>query len=357
MSLKAASASPSTSRATAMEGGGFYNRNSAMQAAGISLVLEDWERIVRDTVIDSGPIVIADYGSSQGRNSMPPMRIAIEELRQRAGHDKAIQIIHTDLPSNDFAALFALLEDDPASYLKGNAGVFPSAIGRSYFEPILPPASVNLGWNSWTMHWMSSPVLAHDHIFAGLSSSAAIAQQLADRQADDWRTFLRCRASELKPGAHLLTAAVGRASDGTGWDWIGDHFWGAAEELGAEGLLSKDELLRLTIPVNGRTIEQIREPFEGVEYFEGLKLVKADMLIVPDATWDAFQASGDAKQLGTTHTNMVRGFTGAVIANILGDRTDKLAVMERLYSRLAERLAASPHIHEGRLASVVLQKM
>jgi SAM dependent carboxyl methyltransferase len=357
MSLQAPLDNKPSSRTTAMEGGGFYNRNSAMQAAGISLLLDDWERIVRETVVDDGPIVIADYGSSQGRNSMPPIRIAIDELRQRVGRNKLIQIVHTDLPSNDFAALFNLLNDDPTSYMMGNSNVFPSAIGRSYFNPILPKSSVNLGWNTWTIHWMSNAVLAPDHIFAGLSDDAKVLQQVADRQAEDWRTFLKCRASELKPGAFLLSASVGRASDGTGWNWIGDHFWGAAEELGSEGLLSDDELLRLTIPVNGRTIAQIREPFENSDYFEGLHLIKADMFTVPDATWAAFQGNNDAKQLGTTHANMVRGFSGAVIANILSNKTDKDVIVDQLYVRLAERLAASPQIHEGRLAVVVLQKM
>ncbi len=357
MSLNNAPDNNAKSRAAAMVGGGFYNRHSAMQAAGISLLIDDWENMARETVIDEGPIVIADYGSSQGRNSMPPMRIAIEELRARAGHDKLIQVVHTDLPSNDFGALFNLLEDDPASYMKGNTNVFPSAIGRSYFEPIIPAGSVNLGWNTWTMHWMSSPVLAPDHVFAGLSANTSVVQQVAERQADDWRTFLKCRANELKSGARMLSASVGSASDGTGWNWIGGHFWEAAKELGSEGLLSQDELLRLTIPANGRTIEQIREPFDSSGHFEGLRLVKSEMLIVPDAAWATFQNNGNAKQLGTTHANMVRGFSGAVVANILGDRTDTAMVLDRLYTRLAERLAASPQIHEGRLAIVVLERL
>jgi SAM dependent carboxyl methyltransferase len=356
MASKPSLQTTSKPRGAAMEGGGFYNRNSAMQAAGISLLLDDWERIARETVIDEGPVVIADYGASQGRNSMAPMRIAIEELRVRAGQDKPVQIIHTDLPSNDFASLFTALADDPASYMKGNSNVFPSAIGRSYFEPILPAGSVNLGWNTWTMHWLSSPVLAQDHIFAGLSASTTVQQQLADTQAGDWQTFLQCRASELKPGAYLLSAFVGRASDGRGWTWIGDHFWGAAEELGGEGLLSRDDLLRLTVPVHGRTIEQIREPFGSSGQFAGLRLVKADVMTVPDGTWAAFQGNGDAQQLGATHANMVRGFSGPSVAASLGDKPGKAAVVDRLYARLAERLAASPQVHEGRLAAVVLQK-
>ena len=64
-----------------MEGGGFYNRHSALQAAGIARLLPYLEQAARSVEIGDEPVVIADYGSSQGRNSMAPMRIAIEELR------------------------------------------------------------------------------------------------------------------------------------------------------------------------------------------------------------------------------------------------------------------------------------
>src|SRR3546814_20677893 len=95
------------------------------------------------------PLVIVDYGCSQGRNSMAPMRAAIEALRVRTGEGRAVEVVHTDLPSNDFTSFFTTLDDDPGSYLSGKSHVFPSAIGRSYFAPILPPTRVHLGWISY----------------------------------------------------------------------------------------------------------------------------------------------------------------------------------------------------------------
>ena len=158
-----------------MEGDGFYNRNSEMQAAGIARLLPYLERAARAVVIGEELVVVADYGSSQGRNSMAPMRIAIEEIRARTGPERPVQVIHTDLPSNDFSALFAALDDDPGSYLTGAVNVFPSAIGRSYFQPIIAPRSVHLGWNTWTVHWMDGePIQAPDHIIPGYSKDPHI---------------------------------------------------------------------------------------------------------------------------------------------------------------------------------------
>jgi SAM dependent carboxyl methyltransferase len=157
---------------TAMEGGGFYNRNSDVQAAGIALALPFLEKAALSISFGSGePLVIADYGSSQGRNSMLPMRLAIKALRARAGWERVVEVVHIDQPSNDFASLFTALRDDPNSYLAGKTGLFVSAVGRSYFDPILPPGRVHLGWTSWALQWMSrNPVDVPDHLFPSMGA-------------------------------------------------------------------------------------------------------------------------------------------------------------------------------------------
>jgi SAM dependent carboxyl methyltransferase len=96
---------------SSMEGSGFYNRNSAMQAAGIALMLPYWKEACRTASVGNEPLVIVDYGSSQGGNSMARIRIAIEELRDRSGGETPVQVFHADLPSNDFSALFEALQD------------------------------------------------------------------------------------------------------------------------------------------------------------------------------------------------------------------------------------------------------
>ena len=109
----------------AMEGSGYYNRNSNLQEAGIRLALPLLEAAAGSVPTDGpvhAPLVIADYGCSQGRNSMHPMALAIDRLRSRVGADRPIEVIHTDLPSNDFASLFAALHDESVSYLANRPG-------------------------------------------------------------------------------------------------------------------------------------------------------------------------------------------------------------------------------------------
>jgi hypothetical protein len=85
-----------------------------------------------------GPIVIVDYGSSQGKNSLGPLRTTIEAVRQKVGGERPILVYHEDLPMNDFNALFDVLHDDPDSYALNQPSVFPCAIRRSFYEEVCP---------------------------------------------------------------------------------------------------------------------------------------------------------------------------------------------------------------------------
>src|SRR4030095_6959629 len=151
-----------------------------MTAAGNERAMALWQSALEKIPVGEENIVIADYGCSQGRNSARPMSIAIDALRRRAGARRPVEIYHNDLPSNDFGSLFQAIAEEPDSYMVGREAVFPFAIGRSYFEPILPPGSVHAAWNSWTMQWMSkNAVDAPDHVFGSLSESAEVRSAVA----------------------------------------------------------------------------------------------------------------------------------------------------------------------------------
>jgi len=326
-----------------------------MQAAGILLLLPFLEEAARKVDLGAGPIIIADYGSSQGHNSMAPMRIAIDELRNRSDRQMPVQVIHTDLPSNDFGALFGALEEDNDSYMAGAVNIFPSAIGRSYFQPILPPGSVHLGWNSWTMHWLSGdPINAPDHIFPVFTKKAEVLAALRQRQASDWRRFLECRSCELRAGGRLLTAFGARDAS---WQWLAGEFWGAAVDMGRDGALSSDELFRLTLPVAPREIDAIRAPFDAHGVFAGLKLEHAEILTARDPAWATFEATGDVEKFARSHANMTRAWSGPTIARLIGERPDKAVLIDKLFDRLTERLTVAPRPHEPSLAVVVLAKL
>lgn len=342
----------------AMQGGGYYNRNSALQAANLTSALPLLEQAAGAVPIDGDdPLMVADYGASQGRNSMLPMRTTIDALRARAGADRPIELVHADLPSNDFQALFTLLAEDPSSYLAGRPNLFPSAIGRSYFQPVLPPARVHLGWSSNALHWLSrNPVDVPDHGWAVFSASQA-ARDAVDRQlARDWHDFLQARATELRPGGMLVCQFMGRGPDRHGFEWMAGSFWQCIVEMQQDGLLTEGELLRMTCPSSGRSVAQIEAPFvEG--RFAGLALRHVSVVDSPDPFWDVYSRTGDAAQLGRAWAGIMRAANGPNFTAALDPGRDPDAFLGTLSERLARRIAADPQRSRSFLVIVAVEKL
>ena len=344
---------------TAMEGSGFYNRNSNLQAAGIELALPLFEEAAGTLVIENNvetPLVIADYGSSQGRNSMRPMRLAIETLRKRIGPHRPIEVVHTDLPSNDFTSLFMSLQDDGVSYLAGQSHVFPSAVGRSYFAPILPAGRVHLGWNTWTLHWLSrNPAEVPDHCVAIMSASESAREAVRHQQALDWAAFLAARSCEMADGAKLVSLSIGRTPEVHGWDWLFGELWQALLEMADQGLLSQVELMRYTAPVAGRWTDDLKAPFADGPFY-GLTLEHADVLEAPDPFWDEFIETKDAARLGKRWAGMMRAVSGPVAAAAFALRENKETLVDELFQRLEARIATAPQKHQHFVAVAVVRK-
>jgi hypothetical protein len=342
---------------TSMEGDGFYNRNSAMQAAGIARILPIWEKVAGTVPVGDESVVIADYGSSQGRNSMAPMRIAIAALRAKSAAGRTVQVIHTDLPSNDFASLFQALGEDPDSYMKGATGVFPSAVGRSYFEPIIAPGTVHLGWNSWTLQWLSNgSIEVSDHILAGLSESETARDAVIQQAARDWRDFIAARSLELRPGARLLCLFAADQPNRQTWDWVFGELWRAVVDMNRAGLLDERELLRMTLPTHARTLEDIKAPFSQDGTFRGMAIEHAEVTSTPDPFWPEYEKTGDAENLGRAWAGIWRAVVGPTLANATNPDRDRAAVIDDLCSRFAIRIAASPRQQQGAIAVVIMRK-
>jgi SAM dependent carboxyl methyltransferase len=91
---------------TGMVGHGFYNRNSAPQMAAIDCVLPWLDDAVGGMVLAEDPqtIGLADFGCSEGRNSIAVMRRPVASLQRRTS--RPFLTIHSDLPTNDFSELF-----------------------------------------------------------------------------------------------------------------------------------------------------------------------------------------------------------------------------------------------------------
>ena len=348
-------------RPAPMEGHGAYNRSSRVQAAGSSPALALLDKAARQVPLVTAPepVVIVDYGSSEGHNSLAPVTVAIGILRERIGRDRAISVVHTDLPGNDFGALFQTLASDPDSYLRDDPRAFPSAIGRSFYEQIMPDSSVTLGWSSWAVQWLSRvPALIPDQVQVAYSRDAAVRAAFYQQAAEDWRCFLVHRAAELKPGGRLviLSMAVDDRGD-FGYRASVEAIYRSLEDLVAEGFISKPEMCRMVIPTIGRSRDNFMAPFLETGSFAGLSVGELEIFYGEDRLWKQFKEHGDAEAFGVGWAAFSRASVGPTLAASLDNSIVRAPqFLERLGARMASRLAAAPEKTSMPLAKMVLVK-
>jgi hypothetical protein len=332
----------------AMEGHGGYNERSAVQARGASTAVPLIEQAAERVELPSGssPVVVADYGSSEGRNSLAPMAAAVRKLRDRLGPDRAIWVVHTDQPDNDFSALFDVLATDPTSYLRTDGAVYASAVGASFYGQILPSDQVSVGWSSWAVQWLSrTPVPIRDHVQIGYSRDEEARAVYAAQAARDWESFLRCRSRELHRGGRLVVLTMATGDDGQfGYRPVLDAMNTSLLEMASDGLLRIEEVQQMTIPTYARTRAELSAPF-ATGSFEGLTLDRLSLFEGDDAIWQRFTHDRDAEAYGRSWAAFSRASVFPTLTlGLDGGSHDPRAqrFAATLESKMVERLANDP---------------
>jgi hypothetical protein len=347
----------------AMEGQGRYNRSSQVQAAALSPAVPMLERAARAAPLPVGrlPIVVADYGSSQGHNSLAPMSVAIDVLRERAGREQPIWVVHVDLPGNDFTALFETLRSDPQTYLKRDAAVFASAVGRSFYEQVLPTGTVTLGWSAWAVQWLSqAPGVIPDQVQVALSSDAEAKNAFHRQAAEDWRRFLVARGRELCEGGNLvvLTMAVDEHGE-FGYRPLLQAMYASLVKMVESGFLSEEELRRMAIPTVGRSREEFLAPFGAEGSFAGLRMEETEVFLGEDHIWADYQRDGDPRSFGVRWAAFSRASVFPTLAEALksdGESGRSAAFITQLESMTAAQLTEHPERMLIPLARIRLAK-
>ena len=332
-----------------MEGHGAYDRHSQVQAAGFSPGLPLFEQAAAGVTLPDAPapVVIVDYGCAAGHNALVPVAAAIRVVRSRIGTERAISVVHSDVPANDFSALFQTLAGDAASYLSGSHAVFASAIGRSFYEQIVPSDSVTLGWSSWAIQWLSrAPAPIPDHVQVAYSRDAAAHAAFARQAAGDWEAFLAARARELRSGGRLVVVTMALDEAGRfGYEALLGAMVAALARLVDEGFVRADEVRRMVIPTVGRSRADFFRPFAQGGSFAGLVVESLDVFAGQDRFWEDFQRDGDARRLGAGWAGFARASVFPTLAGALeGGSADPRAAdfVARLEADVAARLAADP---------------
>jgi hypothetical protein len=340
-----------------------FTVSSRLQAAGLRPAIALFEEAAASVPLPRPPqpIVIADYGASTGHNSLLPISAALPVLRNRTRPEHSVLVVHTDVPDNNFTVLFETLADDPDTYLHADAATFASAVGRSFYSQIIPSNSVHLGWSSWAIQWLSRvPAPIPDHVWVPFSADDDVRAAYAKQAAHDWHEFVAFRGRELCPGGQLvvLTTAVDEHGE-SGLRPLLTFLFDAITELTADGLLTRDEVHRMCVPIVGRREADFKSPFAPSGRFERLSIEHLEVFDAEDRFWTQYQVDHDATAFAALWAAFARAAVFPTLATALaGGRTDPRSpqFFDRLESGITERLAANPEQMQIPLAKLVLTK-
>ncbi len=332
----------------AMAPRGYYGAHSVPQGSAGAFGLPLLERAVDAVALpdDRGiPFVIADLGAAGGRNELGPLATAIAGLRERRGLPNPIVVVHTDIATNDFTALFETIERDPATYLHAPE-VYAYAAGRSFYERLFPDSSVSLGWSAIAVHWLSRvPVAIPDHLYCAFATGNA-RDALARQSADDWKAFLSDRAAELRPGAQLVVVGGAATDDGaSGAEGLMTALNDAVLDAVRGGRLREDEYASMTIPTWNRTLGDFAAPFsDDREVAQALELAEHSLQVLADPFIAQYEQSNDAQAFAEAITGFLRAFTEPSLFGTL-DRppAERNSVADSVYADVHDRAANEPN--------------
>jgi hypothetical protein len=336
-----------------MKGAGYYDQHSTAQLFSIQ-ALRDW---VDDAVADlplpdpAQPVTVLDLGSSEGGNAVHLMGAIVAGLRRRTG--QPLQTIYSDLASNDFNRLFANLEEARRAGLFPE-GVYPGAVGGSFYGPLLPTGTVHLATSFNAIQWLDRlptvplpdsvgyrrPHPARHGLAVSHEATAAFTRQAEQ----DLVRFLECRARELVPGGKLLLASPGDTDQARVGDGLIDVLNDACLDLVAAGRLERGQYERLTLPVYCRTVAELLAPLEREDSpLRGAFAVdRARAVEVPTPFSVRLRRDGDVAAYAGAYTGFLRAISEPVVQAALIRSEGEAVTVESLYERIRARLMAAP---------------
>jgi hypothetical protein len=330
-----------------MVGGGYYDAHSSFQAQTAASVVDLLTQSVAAlTMPASGEATVADYGCSEGRNSMATVTTALGLLAGRGA--RGLAVVHNDLPTNDWNTLARNLSS-PGSYLAKYPQARALFAPCGFFEQVAPPASITLGTSGSAAHWLSRQPPDLD-MPCSLYRSDAPPSELAKilkQAASDWQAFLAARAEELQPGGVLLVQMLG--SDGS-TDPVRVSAAGllklmneCALQLVDAGEVPQEVYARYCFPVVPRTIEEATAPVMG-SLAGRLELLHCGLTQVASPYQAALDKTGDVTAFAKSYTAFTRAFSESSLREGLFryGKASADALADRFYAAMEKALNASP---------------
>ena len=253
-----------------MRGSGYYSQRTA----GAKIAIDDMQPIMEKALKDIPKLPIlrmADFGCADGGTSQAMWFNLISKIR-KSKDNRQIEILYTDLASNDFSTLFrnlqGLQKDRELSFQSKFTNVFVHGCGTGFHQQLMSKGSLSLGFSATAMHYVSEkPCQINNHVHM-VGASKNEKTQFNEQALKDWESILLARSAELAKGGRFICLNFGIDEEGrylghTGGHSMFDKFTYHWKSLLIEGIITEVEFKSATFSQHYRTVSEFRKPFDN----------------------------------------------------------------------------------------------
>ncbi len=357
--LKKHSNKLNTQSVLSMKSSGYYSKRTM----GAKIAIDSTEKLLNKALdeVPKLPILrIADFGSADGGTSQELWFNLIKNIRMY--DQRQIEILYTDLASNDFSTLFKLMQG-----MEGNAkfsyqsifnDVYVHACGTGFHKQLVANESLSLGFSATAMHYVSEkPCEIKDHVHM-VGANNTEKQKFKDQALIDWESILINRAKELVSGGRFICLNFGIDEQGrylgnTGGQNMFDNFTYHWKSLEKEGIITNDEFVSATFTQHYRTVEEFTKPFldpESKVFKSGLKLKSCETKLTDCPYKIQYQKNKNKMTTREYAENLIptlRSWSETVFRTALLGRDEKEInkIVNLFYDSYKKEIAINPEGH------------
>ena len=353
-----------------MKGAGYYSKRTAGAKDAIDSMQGILERSIL-SLTQKEMLRFADFGAADGGTSQELWYNLINLLRSK-GDNRAIEIIYTDLASNDFSTLFKNMQgmhgEKNLAYQKIFENVFVHGCGTGFHQQLLAADSLSLGFSATAMHYVSEkPCHINNHVHM-VGADISEKKQFMAQAAKDWEAILLARAKELSSGGRFVCMNFGIDEKGrylgnTGGHSMFDKFnqhWRAHLD---QGIITKEEYINTTFAQHYRTVEEFCAPFNdnlSKVSKAGLKLLSCSTRLTKcpyRSTYEKNIRSMSKKDFADSLIPTTRSWSETVFRTALSERDEKESneIINSFYENYRTEVETDPDDHAMDYIHIIME--
>ena len=358
-----------TQSSLSMKAEGYYSAKTAGAKNAIDKTRKIIENVLH-TIPKNKILRFADYGSADGGTSQEMWSNIIKFIRE-AGDDRQIEILYTDLASNDFSTLFKIMQgmhgDSEFAFQKNFTNIFVHGCGTGFHDQLMANNSLSLGFSATAMHYVSErPCLIENHVHMTGASQNEV-KLFKDQAHKDWETILLNRSSELIKGGRFVCINFGidekgRSLGNTGGKVMFNNFAKNWKYLENQGIITNQEFINATFTQHYRTIEEFRKPFNDKESAvskSGLILKSCETMITDcpyKIDYLSNKSTMSSKEYAKNLIPTMRSWSETVFKNALINRSEdeENEIVDMFYNLYIEDVSKDPEGHAMDYVHVIM---